>query len=939
VLYYIVMPTTSKRKIFMRLMPVLLAAGLLIAVSCTDDNEKPPVGPGGGNGGGDGTGVVFLGSPPVVINEIYSANADFLDEFGGDPGWVEFYNPADTVVNLNGYYFTNSASRKQWAFGNVAVEPRGYLLVFLSGRDMPNREPPRDSIDLLGGSVGAWTWADSQNTPVAGRSSAYHQFSRNPPGLSGTLNARDNSGGLGWTTAVVFLKFTNWGDTSIIDLSRSNQILLRGFLSEGLKLELRLPQTGIGDWQGWPAVITGTGKPDDFYTVELPFDGSANPDFNNIYGIRLGNTSEFRGTIEFNFNSVVARKKGGNVHAPFELSSRGGSLYLLDSEGYIRDSAAYPAGRLGLSYAKRVDDGAWALSKPPTPNSANSSETYTGIVQPPTSASIPASGYYGDELTFTLPRVNDDIYICCDTTGSIPVAGSGVRSGVAVTLTKTTMMLCAQFMDGAYQSDPVMRTYIIGEPLPSLPVVSIAVNQYDMFSYREGLYSKGPNASGVEPYYGANFWRDDELPIHIDFMEGGAKQMWSHPAGIRIFGNWSRMHYKKSVVITFREEYGVNRLRYGLFPDYPHLTTFKHFILRNNGNNFPQDYIRDMLMTSLTDGLGIDYQKGRSVLVYFNGVYWGIHNLRERANGDYFETNYGINEDYIDLVKASGEVSRGSDADYQDILRWVGGRTLTNDDLVLLDQRFDIDNFTYNHMCRIYYNDRDWPGNNIKRWRENAQPSRWKWLMYDTDHGFGSYGTGEQSHLGALAFATRADGPDWPNPPHTTLMLRKLLENKSYKNTFINRFSLIIATYFAPERVSARINALMAPIESEIPRDQERWMQNVRLMSSQLDVIRNFGRNRPEVMRKEIEEFFGLSGAVDFAVSAGGNGNVLIDNLQVLNGSATFKAYPSVPVTVKAVSNPGAVFEGWSDGVAGTERVVNVDGPVTLEARFGPASF
>ena len=30
------------------------------------------------------------------------------------------------------------------------------------------------------------------------------------------------------------------------------------------------------------------------------------------------------------------------------------------------------------------------------------------------------------------------------------------------------------------------------------------------------------------------------------------------------------------------------------------------------------------------------------------------------------------------------------------------------------------------------------------------------------------------------------NGPDWPNPPWSTFLLRKLIENNHFKNTFIN---------------------------------------------------------------------------------------------------------------------------------------------------------
>jgi len=900
-------------------MAILFLLAAIALISCSDSGNLP----------GEGNSYVFKGNPPVMFSEIYTANTSYTDEFGDKPGWVEFYNPHDTAVNLSGYSLTNNANEILWTFGDAVVLPHSYLTIFFSGRNKPNLIPPRDSINLLGNSVGAWSWADSQNEPP-GKSTAQFVFSKGTK-ISGILTTKDNSPILEWASAAIMLVLKGWANTDVIDLSNTNQILLRGHLSQNSKLEIRLPHKDVDDWQAWQAVIKGTGKENDLYTIELP-PSSRFPDLKNIYGLRFANVSNNYGTITFSFNSVIAQRKGSDIHVSFELNKNGGKLFLMDSQRQVRDSVVYPAETRNLSFAKNFENGKWALSKPPTPNAANLSETYESQAQVLTAINIPKSGYFEKELSFTLPAGEDGI-IRCDTSGANPNENSTLKSGSALSFTKTTILLCAQFKDGAYPSEPILRTYIIGERLPSLPVVSIAVNPKDMFDPTIGIYATGLNANTTYPYFGANFWEDTELPIQIDFFENGAEHAWSYPAGIEIFGNYSRANPKKSVAIGFKGKYGLKKLSYPLFPEFPNLTKFNWFILRNNGGNYGKDYIRDMLMSSLTEGLGIDYQKGRAVIVYYNGEYYGIHNLRERGNKDFFETNYGISENYIDLVKGNNEVSSGSDADYQDILRWIGSVALSDDNLKQLEKRIDLDNYTNYMQSEIYFLNKDWLANNLKRWRSNLTLSRWRWLLYDTDFGFG--GHDEIPDVKMMDFVTKQDGPDYPNPPHSTLLLRKLLQNPNYRNAFINRFSLLLATYYAPARVEARINALMSAITSEIPIDQKRWNLNASSMNAELTKIRNFGKDRPVQMQREIEEFFGISNPVDIMISAKGNGKILIHNLTILNGSATFKAYRTVPIAMKAVPSGGTKFNGWSDGVKEAERMFTVEQTGRLEAEFG----
>jgi len=882
-------------------------ACIFALISCSDN----------GNRSGEESKFVFMGNAPVIFSEIHAANVEYEDEFGEKPGWVEFYNPADTAVNLKGYSLANAsnANGALWTFGDVVVQPLSYLTVFFSGRDRPNLGSPSDSIDLIDRAVDAWN--------VAGNTQ--HVFSKNT-GISGTIVTTANL-----TRSAIMLKFKGRNENDAIDISKNNQILLRGYLSENSNLRIRLAQEGIEESVTWSAIIIGTGKENDLYKIELPSTGF--PDLRNIYGICFENANPRfdYGTIDFSFSSIIAQKRGSDIHVSFELNESGGKLFLIDSRQQIKDSVAYPAAVINLSFAKNFENGKWAFSKPPTPNSANSYESYKSQAQQIAETSIPKSGYFENALSFTLPAETEHGIIHCDTSGAIPNEKSVLKSGSTLNLTKTSVLRCAQFKQGAYQSEPLLRTYIIGERLPSLPVVSIAVNPIDMFDPITGLYSMGPNAGGSHPYYGANFWKDIELPIQIDFFESGAKHEWSHPAGIKIRGRHSRGWSKKSVDIGFKGKYGLRNLRYSLFPEHPNLTKFNWFILRNNGGNYNKGYIHDMLMTSLTEGLEIDYQKGRFVIVYYNGKYFGIHDLRERSNADYFDTNYGIDENDIDLVNID-EVSRGSDVDYQDILNWLGNVALDDENLEQLRRRIDLDNYTNYLQSEIYFSNKDWLGGNLKRWRSRAPVSKWKWLLFDTDNGFGDYDPAPQIKM--LVYVTDPNAPNYPFASHSTLLINKLLENQNYKNAFINRFSLLLATYYAPARVEARINALMYPIENEIPLDQQRWNQNPTYMNNQLTVIRNFGKNRSAEMQSEIKEFFRLGNPIDLTLTANGNGKILVHNLPVLNNNATFKVYSTVPITIKAVPNAGTIFSGWSDGNKSSERTIAIEQTTTLKADF-----
>ena len=93
-------------------------------------------------------------------------------------------------------------------------------------------------------------------------------------------------------------------------------------------------------------------------------------------------------------------------------------------------------------------------------------------------------------------------------------------------------------------------------------------------------------------------------------------------------------------------------------------------------------------------------------------------------------------------------------------------------------------------------------------------------LILDTE-----YGIANAYQNNTLQFALEPNGPGWPNPPWSTLFLRKLLENNSFKNDFINYFADLSNTNFKPVTVVNKINSMASVIQPEILRHSTRWNQ------------------------------------------------------------------------------------------------------------------
>lgn len=891
----------------MKFSAVILSAGLFL-LACTD-TPKPASAP-------ETLELPFARTAPVIFTEVTPQNLDFEDEDGEHSDWIEFFNPADTAVNLAGYSLSKSIDGDRWTFGNAVIPPQSFFLVFLSKKDRPDYEPPSDSTSMIGG--GAWGWSDAQSTPIAGTSTAepwqfprYVSTANGTRTLSGQMQLGKN-GELGWSSACIFVGVGTGSKSDVHDLGSANQLLLTGYVTKDAPLEIRLTQPDIDDWKGWAGKITGTGDPTTTYSLNVP-SGKKFPDLANIYGLRFSPQSNQYDTVQFTFTSIFARNQGHYPHAGFKISQSGGEIFLFDSEGTLRDSIAYPKVPLGKSYA--LTAAGWGFAKP----SPLGLENFDYPGQTKDKFLLPASGFYDEPFPIFMPSDSEGI-ARCEFGGKAPTETSPVCPE-NILVSTTTVLRVATFKDGEIPSETTTRTYIF-EPQPTIATAFITADPGELFDPDSGIYEEGPDANPEEPHYGANYWKDKTISADFTFLEPGTPTAtFESPVGYEIFGNFSRANAKKSFALKFRKKFGKSKLEYRMFPEYPNLVEFKDLVFRNNGGNFPQDYIRDRLGSSISKGLGVDYQKGRFAIVFYNGEYYGIHSIRERSNENYFATNYGFDENAIDLLKSDNSATAGSSADYIALEDYVQNNDIRDSGVyAFVERQMDIDNFINYMQTEMFIANQDWPGNNLKKWRSTAPLTKWKWFLYDLDWGFGN-GHSQYADIDMFHFVTDTTVTGYPNGTEYTVLIRNLLKNPTFKNRFINRFAALVRTKFGADSVSAKIDALMRDVQAEIPRDQSRWGHSESYMESSLETIREFAKERPEQVLVEMKDFFGLGEFQHVGFASSGCGSISVEGISVQNPT-TISLFAEIPVTIRAEDGAGCSFASWSDGEKSATRII-----------------
>ena len=903
----------------------------------------------------------YVGNFPVIFSEVSPSNASLKDEDGNDPGWLELYNTSDSPVDLSGIALSNDLKfPRRWSFGKAVIPAKSYMVVFMSGKNLPDYTPPSDSIDMVstnchanesavsgmggfdfagmmgGGMMGGDQGANQGGVNMGGNTGTATQAVSNLPGQS-ALCFNQNGANMFGAVLSVPAGASNASfvvNPSTTNLSKINQLVLKGYISKGHKVRLNLNDNNgsIGSWSG--KNLKGTGDSTTEYSIRLG-DKAMGLNLANVSGTTFFSESQAVENTEIKIFSYIARNRGHEPHTTFKVDKDGGALYLVNAEGGILDSVRYNAVPVTATWSMNTA-GKWGIGDP-SPYGATLGEVSATQVAS-SEASVPPSGFYSSPVTVTLPQGTR-----CATGGAEPTEASG-QITQSLNISSTTVLRCVTYADGAYRSEMLNRTYVF-ENQPSLPALFVTTDPLSMFSADTGLYMTGDGAQMMDPHKGANYWSNRELPVYVELVEPGAKQPGFGIMGdFKISGQYSRAKEKKSFSVTFREQYGDKRLKYTLFPDHPELTKFKAFSVRNFGNNCGNDYVRDRVGTQITEGLDVDYQRGRYVIVYYNGAYYGIHDMRERNNEYYYETKYGIDGNDIDLLDANDEATAGSSADYVAMMDWLQSNSLKEDaNFNKVAAQIDIDNYINYMQTEMFINNRDWPHNNLKKWRVASQKTKWKWFIYDTDFGFGTNYSMNTTNI--FSYVTSASGTQMAagfgmggggnGTAKETLLLRRLLENASFARAFVNRFVVLLSSYFTSERILKMVNDLQSQVQSEMARDQEFWGFNASSMDQDFATITNFASSRQQQITSEMESFFGLTDTgVQMTIGTSGSGEVLVDGLPMGKSSLTAKFYSNVPVTLIAKATNGGVFSSWSDGVTDAKRTVSPGQVTSITAQF-----
>lgn len=662
------------------------------------------------------------------------------------------------------------------------------------------------------------------------------------------------------------------------------------------------------------------------------------------------------------------------LHTNFRISRYGEELFLTHyATNTIVDHTPKIRNIPDMSYGRYPDaSNEWVLFEigHSTPGGSNSEVSKGNIIlQPP--AFSHTTGLYERPFILEIFAFEDNAAVYFTLDGSLPdpndLNGStkkyeepivveatreNVLSGIRTSpywnpplksFPKSFIIRAITVKEGFLNSEVLTQTYLFLDPNDgdiSIPIICIATNHKNLFDYELGLYVPGITYdenydSSLEGWQIQGNYsrrgRETEVPIHFSLIEPENEEVVSMDAGLRIHGGATRTFAQKSFRIYARRDYGLhNRIRHEVFPGLKGEGTnepvrdFKRLILRNSGNDFTSTMFRDAMMQRLVKDFAFDTQAYRPAIIYINGEYWGIKNIRERYDRFYLQSHYGANPDNVVILEGGGSVTEGNpegNEHYYNMLEYIRRNDLSESKhFDHVETMMDMENYIDYIVAQVYFDNTDWPHNNIDFWRyetDSYDPDapygldgRWRWLLYDTDFGFGIY-TGDNAF--AANTLLHATSMDWASE-----LLNGLLENRKFQERFTSRFADVLNSAFEPGNVLSTIDEMQANIEPYMGNHLLRWNLhggNVGSWNGIVNGMRRFASLRPDAVRNHITEFFGYDSGIGQLTVLTSDEQLLplqINSLSVDRFPWSGKYFIDVPVSIKAVNHPEKKFIGWN---------------------------
>ena len=538
----------------------------------------------------------------------------------------------------------------------------------------------------------------------------------------------------------------------------------------------------------------------------------------------------------------------GVLHIDAKLGAGGEDIALIASDGFtVLDAFTFGQQGADVSQGRSPNGtGDFVFFADPTPGAPNTSTPGLDAVATPEMSL--KGGVYNAPISVVLTTTEPSAKIYYTTDGSIPSENSSLYS-FPLQINVNTPLRARAFKSPQQPSAVTTQTYLFNIS-HTFPIIAYAGDPVEIFDPATGIYP--------------NYTQNIEINVNTELYEPDGTQGFNQQFESEVMGTGSASLPQKQLALKAKSSLGNEVIPYPIFPN-SEITAYRSLALRNSGQDWNYTMFRDAMASSLVrDVTDVDgfiqkpdmfMQNFRPGVLYLNGEYWGIHNIRERIDKRYLKVHFNLEDTEVDFLENQNEVKEGDIDQWNQFKNFYDNNDFSNDDkFAQIAEMMDLDHYKDYIVFHLYIDNADWPGNNVRRWRKKADGEKWRWLTWDLDFSFGLYVEGFPFNSGVFTSNSleRLLNPteyQHPNPKWSTDLFNNLIENQTWRHDFINRMADQLNILYTPERINKRIDEFVTIYEPEIQKHHDRWTSGWHVWDQNVNKLRGFANGRNEAVR------------------------------------------------------------------------------------------
>jgi gliding motility-associated-like protein len=622
---------------------------------------------------------------------------------------------------------------------------------------------------------------------------------------------------------------------------------------------------------------------------------------------------------------------GGAIHTNFKLTQTfPDQLIFSDSLGAIVDSFNLKPAQVNHSRGRTLDGApTWSVFTTPTPGASNSGSTamqeYATL---PIFATVPLSSggsynFFPSAITVQIVSPDPFVTLHYTTDGSTPTLASPLYT-TPISITVTTVLRARSFSSNVLIPPSFVKsnTYFIGAT-HYVPVVSIygdsimtlmngtqfspetGLQYFDKAKHlkaeTDGSSNKHGNDSWAYSQRGIDFISDDELG-------------YNYAVNTKLFVNKSRSSFTRIIIKAAAND------------NYP----------AGVGGLTPPAHIRDSYCQTLSQrgNLHLDERTWSPAVLYVNGQYWGVYDIREKVDDNDF-TGYYYNQgntDSLEMLQTWGgtwSAYGGATAqnDWNTIKTYITSNSMAVPaNYAHVDSILNIKSFVDYFLINSWAVTTDWLNWNTMWWRGmkvDGNEHKWRYCLWDNDATFGHYinytGVPSQQSDAAPCNPQTLAAAD-PGGQGHAVILDSLMKSPVFTNYYLSRYADLLNTAFSCDFAVALLDSMTTGngstpgvIDPEMPLQCAKWGGSQSEWRLNVDTMRQFIQRRCYQLAQGLDTCYGLTGpyGITVDVKPAGAGNVKVNTISLDHYPWSGNYYGGINTSFKGIANPNYIFDHW----------------------------